>query len=578
MNKPLSSSRHVLLALLMLTSVVTLVFGAPAVSSAAPKFPKPKPNLRHARPLHGQNARYNELLGAGEEGDDDTAISLDPALSALCQSYLPSTNPYANPAPNVDQIVGDTIVTVGSQAGCASAQNETTIAVNPYNPNNLVAGANDYRVFNSRENRNDSSGYAYTSSDGGATWTNVQLPHLTFQTGATGLLSDMDGAGDPVVAFGPNNTVYYANIAFSRLNDGNAITVNVSHDGGLTWGEPAIVQADGVDAAGNPLPSPYFNDKVWIAADPNSGTAYVTWTRFGPSDSPIVVSVSHDFGATWSPFTTINPASAFQPGGITAYSQGSSPQVGRNGELYVAYESAVCQTLACDQPTDYDAVIVAKSVDGGSTFINTIVSPNYDFPYNPEIGNSALTGENFRINSFPQLTVDRQTGRLYVTWADDRNGQYDANGQSIKTNGDVFVVTSGNGTQWTQLYQVGTPADEVFPAIAAFNGRNVVTFYTRAYDPNGINLDYAYASAVGVGNIKKDNVTRITTESQNPQVQFVSVGAVSGQVLQGVFIGDYSAVALGSDLKFHPSWTDFRGAPGVNTPNQDAYTQSIPLR
>ena len=24
-------------------------------------------------------------------------------------------------------------------------------------------------------------------------------------------------------------------------------------------------------------------------------------------------------------------------------------------------------------------------------------------------------------------------------------------------------------------------------------------------------------------------------------------------------------------------WTDFRGRPGTNTPNQDAYTQSIPL-
>jgi hypothetical protein len=106
----------------------------------------------------------------------------------------------------------------------------------------------------------------YTTFDGGATWINVQLPHLTFQTGATGLLSDMDSAGDPVVSFGPNNTVYYGNIAFSRLNDGNAITVNVSHDGGLTWGEPAIgngtqqaaplVSMSGAALPATPLPSP----------------------------------------------------------------------------------------------------------------------------------------------------------------------------------------------------------------------------------------------------------------------------------------------------------------------------------
>ena len=67
---------------------------------------------------------------------------------------------------------------------------------------NLVAGTNDYRVFNSREGRNDGSGWAYSTFNGGRTWTDMQVPHLTFQTGATGLLSDMDSAGDPALAFG----------------------------------------------------------------------------------------------------------------------------------------------------------------------------------------------------------------------------------------------------------------------------------------------------------------------------------------------------------------------------------------
>src|SRR5262249_21727109 len=109
---------------------------------------------------------HNPLLKQvlGEEGDE---LVEPPALSALCQEFLGQPNPYPAPAPNVNQIVGDTVVPVGSQTGCNAAQNETTIAVNPENPRNLVAGANDYRVFNSRENRNDSSGWAYTSFDGG---------------------------------------------------------------------------------------------------------------------------------------------------------------------------------------------------------------------------------------------------------------------------------------------------------------------------------------------------------------------------------------------------------------------------
>jgi len=294
---------------------------APSAALAAGAPYQPKPYLRFAKPLHGRSSKLKII--SGDNGDDVTAISSNPNLSALCQSYLGGTNPYANPAPNVDMINGDTIVSAGTQAGCNSAQNETTIDVNPRNPRNLVGGTNDYRIFNSRENRNDGSGWAYTTFDGGKTWTDVQLPHLTYQTGATGALSDMDSAGDPAVAFGPRNTVYYANLVFSRLNNGSGIAVSKSTDGGLHWGEPSIVQLDGVDAAGNGVPTDYFNDKEWITVDQKSGAVYVTWTRFGLTDSPIVVSKSTDGGQTWSPFVTVNPA--FSPGGITTYSQGSSP-------------------------------------------------------------------------------------------------------------------------------------------------------------------------------------------------------------------------------------------------------------
>jgi hypothetical protein len=401
-----------------------------------------RPKMLSARPLARNIKPYNALLNnSGDPGDDDTAIN--PTLSALCQSLIGQLNAYANPSPNVDQINDDTLVLAGSQTGCGSPQNETTIAVNPANPRNLVAGTNDYRVFNTRENRNDGSGWAYTTFDGGATWTDVQLPHLTFQTGATGALIDMDSAGDPAVAFGPNNTVYYANLVFSRFNNGSGVAVSKSTDGGLTWGEPSIVHLDGVDANGNPLPTDFFNDKEWITVDQSSGTVYVTWTSFGPFGSPIQVSHSDDGGATWSTPVAVNPASSFTSGGITPYSSGSNPKIGRTGDLVIAYESAVCASLACDQPTDHDAVIVSVSRDHGNTFASQEVAVDFDFPFNQDTGRDTLTHENFRINSFPQLAIDPVTGALYATWADDRNGQYDpVTGASIKTNGDVLVVSS----------------------------------------------------------------------------------------------------------------------------------------
>src|SRR5690606_31005806 len=46
-------------------------------------------------------------------------------------------------------------------------QNESSIAVNPKNPSNLIASAVDYRA--------NSSTWVYVSSDGGNTWRNLNL-------------------------------------------------------------------------------------------------------------------------------------------------------------------------------------------------------------------------------------------------------------------------------------------------------------------------------------------------------------------------------------------------------------------
>jgi hypothetical protein len=409
------------------------------------------------------NPLLKEVLGEEEDQAQE-----DPALSALCQQILDRPNPYANPAPNVDMINDDQVVQVGTQAGCRSAQNETSIAVNPHNPRNIVAGANDYRFFNSREQRNDSSGVAYTSFDGGRTWRNITLPGLTFQTGGTGAFSWFDAAGDPVLGFGAGNTVYYGNIVFSRTafeggQDASGIVVNVSRDGGLHWGQPVLIQADGVRPDGTPVRTNLFNDKIWLGADPNSGRAYVSWTVFTNTDdgdyieSPIVVSATADFGRTFTAKNRVSPSLAGFRGGITPFAQGSNPRVARDGTLHIAYETSVCETVDCDGFDDRDAVVVATSRDHGRTFRHSIVDTDFDFPTNEATGSAGLTGENFRINSFPQLGYDPVTDRLWVTWADDRNGRYTADGESIRTNGDNIVSTSQDGRHWSAPVVVGTP-------------------------------------------------------------------------------------------------------------------------
>ena len=139
-------------------------------------------------------------------------------------------------------------------------------------------------------------------------------------------------------------------------------------------------------------------------------------------------------------------------------------------------------------------------------------------------------------------------------------------------------MTSRDGRRWSAPQTVGTSADEVYPAIAVDRGRVAVTFYTRTYDAAGTGLDYAaVTSSAGpsLGALGSSRVRRITTQTSDPAIQFVGIGAVTGTILQGVFIGDYTSVAMGTDGVFHPAWTDFRGAPGTTSPNQDAYTQAV---
>lgn len=259
--------------LLTAAALVALGRGRTGPAAADPSGSRAAPDdAAHRVP----NPLLKELLAEEDDGESED----DPALSALCQDFVGKPNPYRAPTPNVDTIVGDATIGTGSQAGCSSAQNETSIAVNPYDPRNIVAGANDHRLFVPREQRNDSTGWAYASRDGGRTWTDTVLPGLTAATGATGALVAMDAVGDPVIAFGPRNTVYYGNIVASSR-------------GGASWsvsvvGTPqdevfsAVATVAGVvavsaytrhwDAAGIGLDYAYW-----------SGSGWTGWDRYGGS-------------------------------------------------------------------------------------------------------------------------------------------------------------------------------------------------------------------------------------------------------------------------------------------------------
>src|ERR1700737_1873484 len=233
--------------------------------------------------------------------------------------------------------------------GRAQAQNETTIAVNPLNPNDVVASANDYR-------RGDGGCGAYFSQDGGKTWGGGLIPNGFTRGAAFGKNSReyWTSGGDPAVAWDSTGTAFQQCQVFNRgfpvsqdPNVDSAVYVYRSDSKGASWnfpGRPVItVNGNPNNAAGLPLA-----DKPYMAidaykGDPRTDRIYVTWTDYREDGTaPILLAFSKDHGETFSkPVLVSNnsPLCQVQAGTNPALrcdgNQFSEPVVGPDHSLYV---------------------------------------------------------------------------------------------------------------------------------------------------------------------------------------------------------------------------------------------------
>jgi hypothetical protein len=561
-------------------SIVLMLFVAIGFSQLA----QAAPQADHFKAVGPDKSQVREdSLFFPNDFEAATASHPDPnglTLFSLCRrAPFTSTTLYSSIAgTNVDAVVNDTTFTLVDGTECYEPQNEQNIVINPTNSQNIVTSANDYRY--------GFQALIYRSTDGGNTFSDILLPGWDSFSGANGLFKHVQAGGDPALAFAPDGTLYYSALVydFSFANrTPSGVAVASSRDGGANWSKPVMVH---YEDANN-----FFNDKEWIAAGAG-GKVYVTWTLFksnkpnGYISSNIVEAVSHDYGVTWSsPIAVSDSAHPFD--------QGSSPAVAPDGTVYVAYEGNQASDVTKDQ------IVLARSTDGGRTFTNIELGRVYDdigcYPLNVAQGRQRLTFEQFRVSSFPSLAIDPSTGGLAIAWSDDQNNPGCAAGAasfSGVTNNQVKLVTSANGRTWTAAAQITSGKDKVYPAVGANHGRVVVGYYTRDYSPvptatdhscqrgflsttdpgypastkvyytdlAPVCLDYAFSSSTD-GYVSE---TRVSTQSSNPYIEF-----------SGSFIGDYTGVAVDSAGGAHTVWTDFRGLPGVTTPNQDTVVGNV---
>jgi len=487
-----------------------------------------------------------------------------------------------------------------NQDTAGAPQNETAIAVDPNNPNRIVAAANDYvpRTWACEVNGVPCSslgdGYSgtYYSNDGGSTWCCGSSSPSDIGTLVPGIEhlvgGPYDAGGDPALAFDSQGNVYYAGLGFNRTSAPNTVTVNrgtFDGSGNLTWGAPTFV---------NQTTSPaVFNDKEWIAADSHASSpyhdrVYVTFTRFifnpvtgAYVQSPIMLAYSSDGGQTFSSPQAIS--------GKVLYSQGSRPVVGPDGTLYVFWDGAT-------RLATLDSTYVVKSTDGGVTFSKpVVVSTLADV--------IPLRYTAFRVNSFPAAAV-APNGDVYVAWSNEipNDGStlagttacadFVVGAASVYSNCHSAVVyskSSDGGSTWsapslafpglnsaTQT-AVGYPAPDGLPAPAL--GQVDTLWPGVAISPSGVVYMSAYGADVvspwqtcqtpDAGSAGRINCLALDGYINNARLDYYVTNIGSGNVQKvttnpintyngfgGGFIGDYTDLAVGSNNVFHAFWTD----------------------
>jgi hypothetical protein len=348
------------------------------------------------------------------------------------------------------------------------------------------------------------------------------------------------------VAAGPAGTFWYANLAFDRTDNANAVAASRSLDGGKSWTTNYVFTTSAADGA------KLFNDKEWIAGDPtNPDVAYVTWTEFfmgasgATSSEVIVISKTVDGGTTWSAPVEVSSSPSLVSGDRKNTS-GTTVTVDAAGIVRVTFEAT---------SNGHDWVAYATSTDGGASFTTKLLAVIADIP-------SPLPGATYRDDSFPAFGMDGST--LHVVWS-NWNG----------TNASVLYIrsTDGGATWSAPLNISGSTGDQLFPWVAAANGKVFATWFDRA--PGGGNTYSISGAASTDGGGSWSAPVAVSTA-----ISDVSAGNRFGfPTCAASFVGDYSGITVDNTGVAHSLWTDVRVEPSTSTDpggtSQDPFTATL---
>jgi len=571
----------------------------------------------HGQPQRLPNGRLVPMPSSGREQAVMQSLDLGIAsatTAAPTGSFkLPTISTYG--CPNVFKREGFPKNVRANQDCGFRQQAEEWVAVNPTDPRNIVASSNDSKYSGNR------TGVEF-SLDGGKHWGDSELPvgRLAADFIPGGEWS-FDAITDPAHAWDADGNLYYSAVAFDVFQDFNSALVvwkansclqgSALHTPGDGSCEPEFVEpisATGIAPSNNFAdPDHFADDKNLMAADafpgsPFKNNVYVTWTifRFDDSglyvESPIFFTRSEDGGQTWTDPLEISGGSADCVGGDTFdasedpdtcnFDQGSYPVVGADGSVNVVFNNCNTPEAAPLGGVGICQQMFVKSTDAGDTWTDPVVVsddiglqpfsvPDNEIPDCP-LFRQCLPPNGYRMNDFPSLGIDEDTGRLAVFWADFRNGGPCTTDPDLdlpvlpcdNMNNDVFVsISKDRGVTWSGAKQVTRNMKAQWQpwGDVGEDGNLYVGYYDRRFDQcedTGCN-DISLASSHGGKNWSS---RRISTGSM-PNVP------CDANPFQCGFAGDYMSIQFANG-KVYMVWADSRGRD-LGTPDFDMYFAKV---
>ena len=266
-------------------------------SALGPRSSGVRPHIVPPVPDDGggpDGAPFTPPKSYGSPGGGGSTINYFPSSAGTCSARLGNAVKVNQNCLNLSD---------SSLQGRGQANNEPSIAVDPFNSKRLVASDNNYI-------RGDGTCGSYFSQDGGRTWSNTTAPN-GFTRGTSFARQYWQGGGDTSVDWDTRGNAYISCQLFNRGTVASANTdesstfvlFRATQNGGASWNFPGRYSVPFIfDPTGT---SGTLQDKALMAIDDNVHSPYrdriyVTWTAFAADGSAYIYEVhSDDYGETF---------------------------------------------------------------------------------------------------------------------------------------------------------------------------------------------------------------------------------------------------------------------------------------